>query len=969
MRIGIALLFAVSIVSRSSAGAPQLEQLTRSFDDTVRPFLKSYCLGCHGESVQEAMLDLSLFTTVTRVQNDLGYWELVLSRLIDEEMPPEDAPVHPSPQESAAVVRWIQDLRRFEADRNAGDPGAVPARRLNNTEYDNTIRDLTGVDIRPTSEFPVDPANVAGFANSGESLTMSPALLNKYLSAARFVTDHLVMLPVGFSFATHPVMTDSDRDKFAVRRVIDFYRKQKTDYAVFLAAAWQYRHREALGDPNRTLDDAADSHGISHRYLSTLWDVLQDGEAHQGPIARLREQWEALPAPEWPQAAVPVAECGAIRDWILDEREKRRFSFPSVMIPQLNPTTQPGVLWKNRLIEDHRRKGQLNEEEKQDKGLMASVERFCNVFPDRFMRTERGRMHLSPEKQNKGRLLGAGFHLQVGYYRDDRPLYDLLLTDDQKSQIDQLWRELYFVTNVVVRQFQDYIYFERSEGGNIITEPEFDFARGEDRAVVSRESMAKISRLYLAAVKKRNVDEAAIEQIERYFVDQSRQIRAHQQALVEAEPTHLQALLRFADRAWRRPLAADESRQLLKFYRSLREEADLEHEEAIRDVVASILMSPFFCYRVDQAETSGSSHRLIGFSLASRLSYFLWSSMPDDELTELGRNRQLRRPNVLAGQAQRMLKDARAKALAIEFAGNWLDFRQFQNHVAVDRTKFSQFTDELRESMFQEPVRFITDWIRRDGAVRELLEAEHTFVDRNLANHYRIPWEPEAGDENGWTRIDNARDYGRGGLLPMSVFLTKNSPGLRTSPVKRGYWIVSQLLGERIPPPPPDVPDIPSDETATGDLTLRELLAKHRDIHSCAACHAKFDFAGLAFEGYDPIGQRRLQDFGGRPVDDSTVFPDGTTGNSLSGLQTYLMNQRQDQFEDNFCRKLLAYGLGRSLLLSDESVIDRMKQTIAEDGGRFSHLVEVIVTSSQFLNKRPPTFDPQSPPASNRDRS
>jgi len=951
MRSMAVLLIAFGFTSSASADPPQLRPLKRDFERSVLPFLDAYCLSCHGKSKQEAKLDLSPFTSIATVQADLGHWELVLMRLKAGEMPPEDAPKRPSRQHREAIVKWIQDLRTFEGTKNADDPGPVLPRRLNTTEYDYTIRDLTGVDIRPTREFPVDPANVAGFANSGESLTMSPALFNKYLAAARHVTDHLVLMPTGFVFAPHPVITYSDRDKFAIRRIVDFYLAQKTDYAEFLLAAWQFKHCEALEHPELTLAAEAGSRGVSRKYLLSLWEILHDGKNHQGPIAKLRELWEALPAPANKSAALPMAECRAIRDWIIVDRKKRQFSFPRVMIPQLNPTTQPGVLWKNRLIAEHRRKGTLTDEEKQDEDLKRAIERFCDVFPDRFMLTERGRMHLPFEEQNKGRLLGAGFHLQVGYYRDDAPLYDMLLTDAEKAQLDKMWRELYFVTDVLVRQFQDYIYFERAEGREIITEAEFDFARGEDRSIVSRESMEKFAELYVAAVRKRDLDEQAVAEIAQYFVDLSKRIRAYEQARVEAEPIHLRALLKFAAKAWRRPLAAEESRQLLKFYRELREQGELGHEEAIRDVVVSILASPFFCYRVDFAEAADG--QLTSFALASRLSYFLWSSMPDEELMSLAQAEDLQRPDVLVWQVRRMLKDNRSRALAVEFAGNWLDFRQFQNHVGVDRTKFPQFTDDLRESMFQEPVYFVSDLIRRDGSIRELVEASHTFVDKNLAEHYQIPYSADAVDESGWLRVDNARDYGRGGLLPMAIFLTKSSPGLRTSPVKRGYWVVKQVLGERIPVPPAEVPELPRDEADLGDFTLREMMEKHREIESCAACHAKFDFAGLIFEGYGPIGERRLQDLGGKPVDDSTVFPDGTAGKGLAGLQAYLLKHGQEQFDENLCRKLLAYGLGRSLLLSDELTINRMKQTIVDNEGRFSSLVEVIVTRSQFLNKRP----------------
>lgn len=949
----LALGLMLRVLCPAFAEEPALEPLKQDFEKTVQPFLKTFCLDCHGEALQEAKLNLSGFTSLETVRSDLGHWGLILGRLKAGDMPPKDAGDLPTPAQRAQVVKWIEDLRNYEAHQNAGDPGEVLPRRLSNAEYDYTIRDLTRVDIRPTHEFPVDPANVAGFTNSGESLSMSPALFNKYLAAARHVADHLVLMPDGFTFAPHPAVIYSDRDKFAVRRIMDFYQSLKTDYDEFLLAAWLYEYRERLELKAGTLSELATARGISPKYLQTLWDLLHDGQNHFGLIAELRTQWQALPIPKDKSAALPKEEVRNIAHWIEHERSKRQFEFPLVMIPKLNPSTQPGILWKNRLIAEHRRQGVLAEEEKKDNDLKAAIERFCDVFPDRFLRSERGRMNLPFEKQNKGRYLSAGFHLQVGYYRDDAPLCDLILSDAENRRLDQLWRELNFVTEAPIRQFQDYIYFERAEGREIITEAEFDFARGEDRSVTSPETMRKFAKRYLAAVEKRGIEEEARKEIARYFSELSQQIQAHKRARVEAEPIHLQALLEFANRAWRRPLKAEESEDLLKFYRTLREDSELSHEDAIRDAVVSILMSPFFSYRLDFAEPAEGDNRLTSYALANRLSYFLWSSMPDAELMELARTDELQNPGVLKRQVRRMLKDERTRALAIEFAGNWLDFRHFQNHVGVDRSKFPQFTDELRDSMFQEPVHFLHDWIRRDGRVTELLEARHTFVDRTLAKHYGIPYSKTAADAEGWQRIDDARDYGRGGLLPMAVFLTKSSPGLRTSPVKRGYWVVKQLLGEHIPAPPAEVPELPEDEADLGHLTLREVMAKHRENQSCAVCHAKFDFAGLVFEGYGPIGEKRSHDLGAKPIDDSTLFPNNTEGQGLPGLEGYLRKHRQEQFQENLCRKLLAYGLGRSLLLSDELLIDQMQQTLTQQDGRFSRLVEVIVTSPQFRTKRP----------------
>jgi hypothetical protein len=208
-----------------------------------------------------------------------------------------------------------------------------------------------------------------------------------------------------------------------------------------------------------------------------------------------------------------------------------------------------------------------------------------------------------------------------------------------------------------------------------------------------------------------------------------------------------------------------------------------------------------------------------------------------------------------------------------------------------------------------------------------------------------------AGDGDTWIRVDDAHLYGRGGLLPMSVFLTQNAPGLRTSPVKRGYWVVRRVLGEAIPPPPPVVPELPHDE-AKMDLPLREMLARHRDNPACAGCHARFDSLGLAFEGYGPIGEKRSQDLAGRPVDAQAVFPGGMQGAGFDGVMAYIRDHRQKDFTENLSRKLLAFALGRSLQLSDEPLIERMQTKLTASGYRFTPLVEIIVTSPQFLNKR-----------------
>jgi hypothetical protein len=218
-----------------------------------------------------------------------------------------------------------------------------------------------------------------------------------------------------------------------------------------------------------------------------------------------------------------------------------------------------------------------------------------------------------------------------------------------------------------------------------------------------------------------------------------------------------------------------------------------------------------------------------------------------------------------------------------------------------------------------------------------------------LARHYGMP--QGGGDERVWVQVEEADLYGRGGLLPMAAFLTKNAPGLRTSPVKRGYWVAKNVLGEQIPPPPPVVPELPADE-AKMDLPLRQVLEQHRANPSCSACHARFDSFGLAFERFDPVGKIRTYDLGGRTVDARASFPGGIEGEGLQGIRQYIRDRREADFVNGFSRKMLAYALGRSLALSDEPLIEEIHRELDGDGHRFETVVERIVTSRQFLNKR-----------------
>jgi hypothetical protein len=931
------------------------DSLERQFESGVQPFLQRYCFTCHGKDKHEAELDLFRDSNVSAIANNERQWDRVLERLQAEEMPPEDAPKRPTPNERAAVIASIQGLRNELAERNAGDPGQVLARRLSNAEFDYTIRDLTGVDIRPTREFPVDPANRAGFDNSGESLAMSPLLLKKYLAAARLVADHLILKPDGFVFARHPAVTDTDRDKYCVQRIVAFYLRHQVDYADYFLAAWRFQRREFLGKPNATRRDFADEAGLSAKYVTTIWSLLTESRPALGPLGEVQAQWRQLLF-DAQKPADARRECERLRDFVVRLRQKSAPRVDKLAVKGISEGSQPLILWRN---------GQIAAQHMRYTGDaiatdVDAAEQFCRVFPDAFVVTERA-PYYDASTNPKGRLLSAGFHLMQGYYRDDGPLYELVLDDADRREIDTLWDELHFVTLDPMRQYKDFIFFDRAEPPRFMIDAAFDFARSEDKDVTSEAKIEQLRELYLTKARKAEASAQALEAMETYFTTISTQIRRVEKARQSAEPSHLAALQAFAARAYRRPLSPTEIDDLLAFYRKLRDQYQLSHEDAIRDAVAGILLSPHFCYRVDLAGLGAAVQPLSDSALASRLSYFLWSSMPDAGLLAHAEAGDLHQPEVLSAQARRMLRDPRVRGLATEFAGNWLDFRRFEEHNAVDRERFPSFNNELRQAMFEEPIRYFVDIAQRNRSVLDVLYGTDTFVNRPLARHYGMPYPGEPGEPgasatgelpDAWIHIEDAARYGRGSLLPMAVFLTKNAPGLRTSPVGRGYWVVRRLLGEQIPPPPPTVPELPKDEASLGELTLPQVLARHRDNKSCAGCHRRFDSVGLVFEEFGPIGERRTKDLSGHPVQTSATFPDGADRSGLQGLRAYLHEKRQGDYVDNLCRKLFSYALGRSLLPSDKKALDAMRTKLAADGYAFGSLVESIVTTPQFLNKR-----------------
>ena len=402
------------------------------------------------------------------------------------------------------------------------------------------------------------------------------------------------------------------------------------------------------------------------------------------------------------------------------------------------------------------------------------------------------------------------------------------------------------------------------------------------------------------------------------------------------------ALFDFASRAYRRPLRDIEKRELRGLYDSLRAKR-APHEEAFRGVVARILVSPAFLFRIEQAPGGNKAAPIADWELATRLSYFLWSSAPDDTLRVLAASGRLNDPGVLAAQAERMLKDDRVRAMAIEFGTQWLKVRGFDELKEKNERLFPTFDAGLRKAIYEESILFFQDMFQSDRPVTSLLDADYTFVNETLAKHYGIPG--VSGPE--WRRIDGVRKFGRGGVLGLASVQTKEAGASRTSPVLRGNWLVETLLGEKLPRPPANVPKLPEEEGAA-PLTLRQEVEKHTRNPSCAVCHVRIDPYGFALERYDAIGRFRDKELGGLAVDTKAKLKDGTEFEGIDGLRTYLLSKKKDVIVRLFCRRLLGYALGRSVTLSDGPLLDTMMAALNKREGRISAAVLTIVQSPQF---------------------
>ena len=953
------------------------------FQTSILPLLKERCNSCHSTKKQKGDLDLERFASVADIKREPMIWEGVLDQIHMGEMPPKKEP-QLAPEQKTLLTKWVQDRLEEVALASAGDPGPVVLRRLSNMEYTYTLRDLTGVEsLDPAKEFPVDGAAGEGFTNAGAALVMSPALLSKYLDAAKDIASHAVLTPQGLSFSSR--ISQRDWTDEALAKIRAFYAQFSNSGSGSKVQAQGINLD--TGDSGvlplepylaATRDDQLAAR-LNPKYFSKLRAALE-GKEPNAILDLVRQQWRAGATAaqmaetivQWQKALWRFSSIGHIgklngpKSWQvpvlpLTASETLRIKLPASGVTKVFLVSfaigQASAIWENARIVTPGQKDRpvmINTEEAvipADVGKDAEFVVTARLHPDSKGAVQVRVLTAKPtgpaalvaskvtinKPGKKGTwsdgekplsfdapiLVGDNIDMrkqltaQIAefralfpaalcytkivpadevvtltlFYREDEQLKRLMLNKDQIAEIDRLWDELRFISEAPLKEVD-------------VFEQLWQFAT-------------------------QDADPKAFEPLREPIY---RDAELFKQQQLAAEPGHVQAAIDFAARAWRRPLSETEQTDLHSLYQKLRKQ-DLSHAAAVRMLVARVLVAPEFLYRGEKVSPGVKPSPVNDHELATRLSYFLWSSSPDGGLHQLATAGKLHDPTVLAAQARRMLKNDKIRRLATEFGCQWLHVRDVETLDEKSERHFPTFIS-LRGDMQEEVVRFFIDLFQNDRSVLSLINADHTFVNASLAKHYALD---VRGD--GWQRFEGIQSKGRGGILGFAATLAKQSGASRTSAILRGTWLSEVILGDKLPIPPKGVPILP--EEAPADLSERQLIERHSRDENCAGCHRRIDPFGFALEGFDAIGRVRK-------ADTKTVLPDGTSVDGLNDLRDYLINKRGDDFLRQFCRKLLGYALGRSVQLSDRPLIESMVRSDHSIGT----LIDLIVRSPQFREVR-----------------
>ena len=820
---------AVSAQQRSAVPEPVSSQ---------HEVLNTYCVRCHNERLRTA--GLAIDTLIAgNVGPNADAWEKVVRKLQMGAMPPPGSP-RPDKAATGRLVSWLEAELDEAATRNPNPGRTDTLHRLNRAEYQNAIRDLLALDVDTAALLPADDAD--GFDNMASLLSISPALLERYMSAARRLSRLALGLPppgpVTDTYTVADLATQADHASedlpFGTRGglAIRHYFPVDGEYLIKVRLKRQiYDYIMGL-DRLEQLDVRVDGERVKSFTI---------GGGSHGRTAPQTFGGDVLGSPEWEKYAL-TADQGL-----------------EVRLPVKAGPRVVGVAFIGRFIEPE--------------GVVQPRERYGEYSRD------------------ETRDQGVDSVAISGPYR---------LSDPSTLREAQARPEPTRGT---------------TSSGSSRTAP---------RDESGPEDTPSRRRLLVCKPAGGANDETCARRI----------------------------LSTLARRAYRRPVAESEVQTLLGFYRAGRAERvdarESSFDRGLQFGLERILADPSFLFRVEHDPGNlvpNTIYRVSDLELASRLSFFLWSSIPDDELIDVAVRGKLKDPVVLDGQVRRLLADRRSDALVDNFAGQWLLLRNLR-HAKPTPDTFPDFDESLREAFQRETELFLGSQLREDRSIVELLTANYTFVNERLARHYEIP----NIYGSSFRRVTLGSNGPRGGLLGQGSLLMVTSYPNRTSPVLRGKWVLDNLLGAPPPQPPPGVPNLKDRGENGKPASVRERLEQHRTDAACAVCHAPMDPLGFALENFDAIGKWRTSE-AGTPIDASAALFGGAPFEGPAGLRTLLLGHRE-QFVGTVIEKLLAYALGRGVDAYDLPAVRKIRRQSASNDYRWSSIISGIVKSVPFQMRK-----------------
>jgi hypothetical protein len=922
----------------------------------VQPLLENYCYECHGNGVSKSGLALDSYATVAEVRAARPKWEAVLRNVSSHVMPPDDGGPIPTVAEREIISLFVEQ-ELFQLDPANPDPGRVVLRRLNRAEYNATIRDLVGVDFKPAEDFPPDDSGY-GFDNIGDVLTLPPVLLEKYLAAADKVMDSAIV--------TDPIRSEVRRIPASLAAIgfnaigdrgdgwVHLISLEEDDAAVELALpAGDYLFR--VQAYSTVVGGAVKGQG-SEQPLE-----FQD---HPGPTKfalLLNDTFvknfelgtdEKNPGVYEARLGVPAGR-HRFRAAVLRNRggpENETFMLNGRLGRQ-----QPGIVYA-KWLEIEGPLPAATRRYRADKLTVTGEGKFTPAGERVLQKPGEVAVEINTPRETEVILRAQAYAQQAGseparmeFRIDGQPVqtFDVLAP----ATATPLPRQRVFSLTLLVAQPRVYEHRLKLPAGrhrfsaafvNDFTDPANPNPNLTDRNLIIQSlEVANLSEPVLTPEKP--------EPIAQLFAGRT------------STPADARAILeKFTRRAWRRPVEPAEIDRLMRLYDTARAHGD-GFEAGVKLAFKAALVSPHFLFvgsSLDGARspvgsplapTSRSAQAptlrpelLDEFALASRLSYFLWSSMPDDELFALAERGQLR--TNLPAQVKRMIASPKSRALVENFAGQWLQTRSLETF-APDKQLFPEYDPVLRAAMQRETELFFEHVMRQDRSLFDFLTGDYTFVNARLAKLYGLPG--ITGDE--FQQVSLAGTSRRGVLTHASV-LTLTSNPTRTSPVKRGKWVLENLLGTPPPPPPPDIPEL-DDKSRQLTGTLRQQMAQHSTNATCASCHARMDPIGFGLENFNAIGGWRDKD-GGAPVDSTGELANGDKFAGAAELAALLAEKKRFEFLRCLADRTLTYALGRGIEYYDRPALEQIVKDVEAGEDRFSALMLAVAQSFPFQNRR-----------------